>query len=56
MGSIERYATEVVPRVRELLAESDAAADAEAESGGDGIDRTDGTTDAAATAQAVDAG
>ncbi|WP_173923725.1 LLM class flavin-dependent oxidoreductase [Agromyces sp. Marseille-P2726] len=25
MGSIERYATEVVPRVRELLAESDAA-------------------------------
>ena len=48
LGSIERYATEVVPRVRELLAEADAAAEAADAA-------TDATTDAATVASGDDA-
>jgi probable LLM family oxidoreductase len=46
LGSIERYATQVVPRVRELLAEADAAAEAE---------QGEQATDAAAPAPGADA-
>ncbi len=49
MGSIERYATEVVPRVRELLATADAA-DAAGTDGADGAD-----ADALAAADRADA-